>query len=99
MPLPAFKHAFNANWILSADYTLETGKHGYRRYGFSNVAVLPPPTNRSVTNALATAYPGQSERRLSSSRQIHPRQRKNVGGHSQLGELFDYGTTACALTH
>ena len=25
------QHAFNADWILGADYTLETGMHGYRR--------------------------------------------------------------------
>src|SRR5713226_5466827 len=57
------QHAFNANWILSADYTLETGMHGYRRYGFPNVAVFRTD-NRSSYNALALHLQGNVSHRL-----------------------------------
>jgi len=30
------QHAFNRNWILSADYTHEEGNHGYRAYGYTS---------------------------------------------------------------
>jgi hypothetical protein len=40
------EHAFNANWKLSADWTHETGMHGYRRYqyepGFTIFSPLVP---------------------------------------------------------
>ena len=37
------QHAFNQNWILSADYSHEEGNHGYRAYGYtSGVNLLSP---------------------------------------------------------
>jgi hypothetical protein len=43
------ERAFNANWKLSADWTHETGMHGYRRYqyqaGFTLFSPLFPPTD------------------------------------------------------
>jgi len=37
------QHAFNRNWVLSADYTHEEGNHGYRAYSYtSGVNLLSP---------------------------------------------------------
>ena len=72
------QHAFNANWSLSADWTLETGMHGYRRYDFPNVSVFRTD-NRSSYNALALHLQGNVARRLKPRRQLHPLLRKNLG--------------------
>jgi carboxypeptidase family protein/TonB-dependent receptor-like protein len=37
------QHAFTPNWILSADFTLETGMHGYRRYQYQSGFTLKTP--------------------------------------------------------
>jgi hypothetical protein len=37
------EHAFNANWKLSADWTHETGMHGYRRYQYKSGITLFAP--------------------------------------------------------
>jgi hypothetical protein len=49
------EHAFNANWKLSADWTHETGMHGYRRYqyqsGFTLFAPFIPATDVAAQQA------------------------------------------------
>jgi hypothetical protein len=87
-----FQHAFNANWILSADYTLETGMHGYRRYGFPSVAVFRTD-NRSSYNALALHLQGNVARRLSLVANYTLASAKTWG--CQIGELFDYVNGVC----
>ena len=37
------QHAFNRNWMFSADYTHEQGNHGYRGYSFTSDANLFTP--------------------------------------------------------
>jgi hypothetical protein len=37
------QHAFTPNWILSADFTLETGMHGYRRYQYQSGFTINTP--------------------------------------------------------
>jgi hypothetical protein len=37
------QHAFNQNWILSADYTHEEGNHGYRAYSYTSGVNLFSP--------------------------------------------------------
>jgi hypothetical protein len=37
------QHAFNANWLLSADWTHEEGRHGYRRYQYQAGYTLTSP--------------------------------------------------------
>lgn len=37
------QHAFNAKWILSADYTHEEGNHGYRAYNYTAGSTLFSP--------------------------------------------------------
>jgi len=86
------QHAFNANWILSADYTLETGMHGYRRYNFPNVSVFRTD-NRSSYKALAVHLQGNISRRLNLVSNYTLASAKTWG--CQIGELFDYVNGVC----
>jgi Carboxypeptidase regulatory-like domain/TonB dependent receptor-like, beta-barrel len=86
------QHAFNANWILSADYTLETGMHGYRRYDFPSVSVFRTD-NRSSYQALALHLQGNVRRRLNLIANYTLSSAKTWG--CQIGELFDYVNGVC----
>jgi hypothetical protein len=86
------QHAFNANWILSADWTLETGMHGYRRYDYSNVSVFRTD-NRSSYNALALHLQGNVSKRLSLVANYTLASAKTWG--CEVGELFDYVNGVC----
>ena len=86
------QHAFNANWILSADYTLETGMHGYRRYDFPKVSVFRTD-NRSSYKSLALHLQGNVSRRLNLVANYTLSSAKTWG--CQIGELFDYVNGVC----
>src|SRR6266853_3574175 len=86
------QHAFNANWILSVDYTLETGMHGYRRYDFANVSVFRTD-NRSSYKALAVHLQGNVSRRLNLVANYTLSRAETWG--CQIGELFDYVNGVC----
>jgi len=86
------EHAFNANWILSTDYTLETGMHGYRRYDFPNVSVFGSD-NRSSYKALAVHLQGNVAKRLTLVANYTLSSAKTWG--CQVGELFDYVNGVC----
>jgi len=86
------QHAFNANWILSADYTLETGMHGYRRYDFPNLSVFRTD-NRSSYKSLALHLQGNLSRRLNLVANYTLSSAKTWG--CQIGELFDYVNGVC----
>ena len=86
------QHAFNANWILSADYTLETGMHGYRRYDFPNVSVFRT-NNRSSYKALALHLQGNVAQHLNLVANYTLSSAKTWG--CQIGELFDYVNGVC----
>jgi Carboxypeptidase regulatory-like domain/TonB dependent receptor len=86
------QHAFNADWILSADYTLETGMHGYRRYDYPNVSVFRSD-NRSSYKALAVHLQGNVSKRLSLVANYTLASAKTWG--CVLGELFDYVNGVC----
>jgi outer membrane receptor protein involved in Fe transport len=86
------QHAFNANWILSAETTLETGMHGYRRYSFPSVSVFRSD-NRSSYKALALHLQGNVERRLNLIANYTLASAKTWG--CQIGELFDYVNGVC----
>ncbi len=90
------QHAFNANWILSADYTLETGMHGYRRYDFPNVSVFRTD-NRSSYKALTMHLQGNVAKRLSLVANYTLSSAKTWG--CQVGELFDYVNGVCDPFH
>ena len=86
------QHAFNANWTLSADYTLETGMHGYRRYDYPNVSIFRTD-NRSSYKALMFHLQGNAAKRLSLVANYTLSSAKTWG--CQIGELFDYVNGVC----
>ena len=86
------QHAFSANWMVSADWTLETGMHGYRRYGFPNVTVFRSD-NRSSYKALALHLQGNVSRRFNLIANYTLSSAKTWG--CVLGELFDYVNGVC----
>jgi hypothetical protein len=87
------QHAFNANWILSADYTLETGVHGYRRYDYPSGISIFRTDNRSSYNAFALHLQGNVAKRLSLVANYTLASAKTWG--CVLGELFDYVNGVC----
>jgi hypothetical protein len=87
------QHAFNANWILSADYTLETGMHGYRRYDYPSGISVFRSDNRSSYKALALHLQGNVAKRLSLVANYTLSSAKTWG--CVLGELFDYVNGVC----
>src|SRR5712691_3717247 len=86
------QHAFSTNWILSADYTLETGMHGYRRYDFPSVSVFRTD-NRSSYKALAVHLQGNVSHRLNLVANYTLSSARTWG--CQIGELFDYVNGVC----
>jgi hypothetical protein len=87
------EHAFNANWILSADFTLETGMHGYRRYDYASGISVFRSDNRSSYKALALHLQGNVSKRLSLVANYTLSSAKTWG--CVLGELFDYVNGVC----
>ena len=88
------EHAFNTNWIMSADYTLETGMHGYRRYDYQPIGVSVFRTdNRSSYKALALHLQGNISGRLNLIANYTLSSAKTWG--CQIGELFDYVNGVC----
>ncbi len=86
------QHAFNSDWTLSADYTLETGMHGYRRYDYPNVSVFRTD-NRSSYKALMLHLQGNIAKRLNLVANYTLSSAKTWG--CQIGELFDYVNGVC----
>ncbi|HEY6267337.1 MAG TPA: carboxypeptidase regulatory-like domain-containing protein [Candidatus Acidoferrum sp.] len=86
------QHAFNRDWTLSADYTLETGMHGYRRYDYPNVSVFRTD-NRSSYKALMLHLQGNVAKRLNLVANYTLASAKTWG--CQIGELFDYVNGVC----
>ncbi len=87
------QHAFSANWILSADYTLQTGMHAYRRYGYPSSVSIFRTDNRSSYNALALHLQGNVSHRLNLVANYTLSRAKTWG--CQIGELFDYVNGVC----
>ena len=87
------QHAFNANWNLSADWTLETGMHGYRRYDYPSGISVFRTDNRSSYNAFAMHLQGNVARRLNLVANYTLASAKTWG--CQIGELFDYVNGVC----
>jgi len=86
------EHAFNANWMMTADFTLETGMHGYRRYDYPNVSIFRSD-NRSSYKGLALHLQGNVAKRLSIVANYTLSSAKTWG--CVLGELFDYVNGVC----
>ena len=86
------QHAFNSDWILSADWTLQTGMHGYRRYDYPNVSVFRTD-NRSSYKALLLHLQGHVSKRLDLVANYTLSSAKTWG--CRVGELFDYVNGVC----
>ncbi len=86
------QHAFNANWMISADYTRETGMHAYRRYDYPEAAVFRSD-NRSAYDGLSLRVQGNVSRRLNLAAHYTLSSAKTWG--CVLGELFDYVNGVC----
>jgi hypothetical protein len=86
------ERAFNANWTLGADWTLETGMHSFSRYDFPNVSVFRSD-NRSSYDSLAIHLQGNVARRLNLVANYTLSSAKTWG--CVLGELFDYVNGVC----
>jgi hypothetical protein len=86
------EHALSANWMISADYTRETGTHAYRNYAFEQANVFRTD-NRSSYDALSLGVQGNVSGRAHFSAH-YTLARANTWG-CVLGELFDYVNGVC----
>jgi hypothetical protein len=86
------QQALSANWMISADYTRETGMHAYRSYAFEQANVFRSD-NRSSYDALSLAVQGNVSRRAHFTAH-YTLARANTWG-CVLGELFDYVNGVC----
>jgi Carboxypeptidase regulatory-like domain/TonB dependent receptor len=91
------QHAFNPNWILSADYTLEQGRHSYSAYQYPDALEVFRSDNRSSYSALLFHLQGNASRRLSLVANYTLSSAKTWG--CVLGELFDYVDGVCDPYH
>ena len=87
------QHAFNSDWVLSADFTLETGMHGYRRYDYASGISVFRSDNRSSYKGLGVHLQGNVSKRLSLVANYTLSSAKTWG--CVLGELFDYVNGVC----
>ena len=85
------QHAFNSNWIASADYTHEEGNHAYRAYPFA--ATVFRSDNRSSYNALLLHLQGNVSKRFNLVANYTFSKAQTWG--CVLGELFDYVNGVC----
>jgi hypothetical protein len=86
------QHAFAANWMITADYTRETGMHGYRSYPYAQAEVFRS-NNRSAYDALSLRVQGNFLRRANLTAHYTLSSAKTWG--CTLGELFDYVNGVC----
>lgn len=86
------QHAITNNWTIGADFTRETGMHGYRNYGYSQASVFRSD-NRSAYDALSLRVQGQVSHRVNLTAHYTLSSAKTWG--CVLGELFDYVNGVC----
>ena len=92
------EHAFNAKWTASADYTHETGMHGYRRYTFADAGINVFKTdNRSTYDELSLHVQGNVTKRFNLTMNYTLSKAQTWG--CVLGELFDYVNGVCDPLH
>jgi hypothetical protein len=96
------QHAFNDQWLVSADFTHEEGNHGYRRYDYTAGLNLPADApdialfksdNRSSYNGLSIHLQGNVSRRFNLIANYTLSKAQTWG--CVLGELFDYVNGVC----
>jgi hypothetical protein len=86
------QHALTSNWTIGADFTRETGMHGYRSYSYPQASVFHSD-NRSAYDALSLRVQGHVSRRLNVTAHYTLSSAKTWG--CVLGELFDYVNGVC----
>jgi len=86
------QHMLSANWLISADYTHETGMHAYRNYGYDAANVFRSD-NRSAYDGLSLRLQGNVARRAHFT--AHYTLSKAQTWGCVLGELFDYVNGVC----
>ena len=86
------QHALTSNWTIGADFTRETGMHGYRSYAYPQASVFRSD-NRSAYDALSLRVQGHVSRRLNVTAHYTLSSAKTWG--CVLGELFDYVNGVC----
>lgn len=90
-------HAFNRQWTMSADFTLEQGMHGYRAYQYPDGLEVFRSDNRSSYKALMFHLQGNVSRHFSLVGNYTLSSAKTWGCY--LGELFDYVNGVCNPYH
>ena len=86
------QHAITNNWTVGADFTRETGMHGYRSYTYPEASVFRSD-NRSAYDALSLRLQGNVSHRLNLTAHYTLSSAKTWG--CVLGELFDYVNGVC----
>jgi len=86
------QYALSTEWMLSADYTHETGMHAYRNYTFQQASVFRSD-NRSNYDALSLAVQGNVSRWAHFIAHYTLARAETWG--CVLGELFDYVNGVC----
>jgi hypothetical protein len=86
------QHALSSNWMVSADYTLETGMHAYRSYAYDQADVYRTD-NRSSYQGLSLRVQGNVGQRMHLT--AHYTVAKASTWGCQIGELFDYVNGVC----
>jgi hypothetical protein len=86
------QHAFSGNWMMGADWTHETGMHGYRSYGYAEATVFRSD-NRSNYDGLSLRVQGNVGQRVHLT--AHYTLAKAQTWGCVLGELFDYVNGVC----
>lgn len=86
------QHAFSADWMIGADWTHETGMHGYRSYDYPSAFVFRSD-NRSSYDGLSVRVQGNIGRRVHLTSHYTLAKAQTWG--CVLGELFDYVNGVC----
>jgi hypothetical protein len=86
------QHAISASWMIGADFTHETGMHGYRSYDYPTAFVFRSD-NRSSYNGFSARVQGNVGRRVHLTSHYTLAKAQTWG--CVLGELFDYVNGVC----
>ncbi len=86
------QHEINRNWLVSGDFTMETGMHGYRDYSYPQASVFRSD-NRSSYKGLGLKLQGNVSRRARFDL-VYTLSKAQTWG-CVLGELFDYVNGVC----
>jgi hypothetical protein len=86
------QHALSSNWMVSADYTLETGMHAYRSYGYAEADVYRSD-KRSSYQGVSFRVQGNVGQRVHLTAH-YTFAKANTWG-CEVGELFDYVNGVC----